>query len=173
MITMIVILGLCEVYDHFVPEEVPHVGNLGHASSLRLTAELCMDSHLGVPPDDEKCWEGLSHSLSILKKVCAPAELWVRDRHKQGKLSFTRTPDGTYARYVFHSQELIISPEFWNRKEGYKAVTLAHEFRHSRQNFTQRVRAGFSALVFGDPREGILEDDAYAFENKVYLAIYD
>lgn len=126
----------------------------------------------GDPPDPQQCWSDCQIPLRILRKVCPEAEAWVRERHASGKIVWSSKCDGFYAKYDYINGNLTLTPAFFEQIDGQKAVTMAHEFRHSRQNWTKPVRAVIAVLLKGEPQEWIVENDAYLFEKEVYLAIF-
>lgn len=121
----------------------------------------------------DRCWAETQIALRILRKVCPEVEEWVRDRHAKGKIVYTCKCDGCYAKYNYMSGELILTDAFFQQNHGKRAVTLAHEFRHSRQNFTKPVKAVIACVIKQRPQEHIVENDAHLFEKEVYLAIFD
>jgi hypothetical protein len=166
------ILGVCQFYDFICPERPPPVNYLGKCQERCLARYNSTKSVDVNTLTDKELWIFLQTPLMILDRACPQASKWVRDRYEKGKIVFTTCDCDTYARYDYISETLYIDPSFWSRQDGEKAVTLAHEYRHSIQNFTQRVRAFVYYIIFQDVREEIIENDAYDFERQVYIAIY-
>jgi hypothetical protein len=172
----LLVLGACDVYDIIFPENVPSVSFIGkHSEESRLVSQNSSKVNLtwGQPLDPEQCWADCQKPLRILKKVCPEAEAWVRERHASGKIVWAEKHDGMYGRYDFISGRLTLTSAFFDQNDGQKAVTMAHEFRHSRQNFTKPFRALIAIMIRREPQEWIVENDACHFEKEVYIAIFE
>lgn len=171
----LLLLGACELYDIIWPEKVPdvlYVGISTEESYLALKNSSQQKTSHGQPLDPAQCWDDCQTPLRILKKVCPEAEKWVRDRHASGKIVWSEKTDGMYGKYDYISRKLTLTSAFFEQSDGQKAVTMAHEYRHSLQNWTKPIRAVIAIMIKREPQEWIVENDAYHFEKEVYLAIF-
>ena len=128
--------------------------------------------------DPEKNWEALQPTLEILKPVCPHVEEWVRERHASGHLKWCincpqKNTESYMATYNWGTGDLTIYKLCFNYSDSEKACTLAHEWRHSRQNFAVFCRESLSTVFLLKPDETLVEDDADLYENKVRLAYYN
>lgn len=124
------------------------------------------------PPSDEDYWESLQPSLRILNEVCPEVVEWVEDRHINNKIVIDREEQKYYiASYHMHGQ-LTLKRPFFEQSEGEKAITLVHEYRHSRQHWGKVVRGILSELNFDGGRIEIMEDDAERYEKQAWVAIF-
>ena len=117
---------------------------------------------------------GASATLTkILDKVCPESSAWARDRHAQGKLEWDASDMSLYAKYNYGTGVFTINHSlFFSNNNGRQASIVAHEFRHSRQNFTKFFRSVVACAVLREPKYSIVEDDAELFEAQVLLAIF-
>jgi hypothetical protein len=160
-------LGFCELHDGFWPEQVPEIMNVGR--ELRKKADRRVQWNF---KDEEQSWNNLQPAIAILQKACPEIAGWVNDRHSKGKIVWVRNSPLYYARYDFFQKTLYLHDALMGRSDGEKAVTLAHEFRHSRQKTTKLIkRVILEVMTFGNQEE-VVERDAYDFERQVYLAIF-
>jgi hypothetical protein len=118
-------------------------------------------------------WKALQPSIAILRKVCPEAADWAEDRWSTGNLVFEAANSDNIAHYDFISKKLTLNWYMRDCTHGENAVTLAHEFRHSRQQWTRPARAAIYILIFQKVREEIVEDEAHDFERQVHIAIYE
>ena len=171
--TLLLIGGLT-VYDIIVGDDVPSVSNIGHMSRERVMAHYNTTQHLQGKKklDPEECWVAMQPSLQILDKVCPEASDWVRDRHQKGKIVWEAGNNGYYAKYDYVDKVLTFNSVTFSDIDGLKATVLAHEFRHSRQNFTKFFKVVVACVIYREPHPDIIEDDAYLFEHKVLIAIF-
>lgn len=164
-------LGFMDVYDFVRPDNVPDVYFIGY-NEHRHNAKYINGGWYAFSDDPEENWKKLQPSLAILRKVCPEAAKWVEDRHDKGKIVWEKGTIQTYARYDRIDEKLILCDCFLCKRDGEKAVTLAHEFRHSRQGWTKTVRRALAMVLTGTDHDYFVENDAYDFERQVYIAIY-
>lgn len=168
------ILGGTTAYDVLVGDDIPAINNIGRYSEER---KIAFDSpfieYRSGEYSDEEMWKAIQESVQILDKVCPESAEWVRDRHKQGCLHWDSSDGTIYAKYDYYTGCLTINPILFGTCNARRASILAHEFRHSRQNYTKFLRSVFAHSVLGEPKTSIVEDDAELFEAQVLLAIID
>lgn len=162
------------IYDITIGDDVPPVRYIGGRSPYKLRAYLNSTRHLvGRKPTDEECWLAVQPSLQILEQVCPEAYAWVKDRHANDKLIWDRTPRSPYlAKYDYQSKELTFHVQTFTENDGLKASIFAHEFRHSRQNFTKFFKSVVACMVCRKYKPSIVESDAELFEKEVLIAIF-
>lgn len=122
--------------------------------------------------DPEENWRNLQPALRILRKVVPEAARWVEDRHAKGLIVWEKQLNGTLAHYNPGHQRLTLNEAMLGRCDGEKAVTLAHEFRHSRQSFAKRMKLVVLTALTGEYQEWVIENDAYDYGRQVYIAIF-
>jgi len=167
-------LGLFSVYDIVVDDDVPEVLDIGYYSREKTMARFNTTKVLYFQKElnSAECWERMQPTLQILEKTCPEAADWVRDRHVKGKIVWETGKTEYYAKYDYVSKVLTWNQSSFASSDGIKATILAHEFRHSLQNFSKFFRSIVAAVIFQDGKESIVEDDAYLFEHKVLVAIF-
>ena len=119
-----------------------------------------------------ECWESIQMSLQILDQVCPESSNWVRSQYVKGKLDWTTECNGTLATFNYQSRVLTINSSMFRLNDGVKASILAHEFRHSRQNFTKFFTSVAACVFHGKVQPHIVEDDARLYEKEVLIAIF-
>jgi hypothetical protein len=76
------------------------------------------------------------------------------------------------AKFNWMNRCLYIDKGLFAESDGEIAVTLAHEYRHSRQNYTKMLKYAFSTFWKKDGDDSIVENDARFYETKAYNAIF-
>jgi hypothetical protein len=172
-VAVLLMLGGFEVYDFWFPEVIPKIGTVN--------ADFRGKRWVATPYkefNDEECWEALQPSVEILDEVWPEAAAWVRDRHKNGKIEYIPTEGGSPATcaacYRPITMTLGFHQESFHYPDGIRATLLAHEFVHSRQNYTRFYKERFAFLLTcGADRLYIVEKDAEEYEAKIRNLIYD
>jgi len=121
---------------------------------------------------DEEWWDSLESTLVILDKIAPHVSDWVRIQKAEGRLIFEREPTGTYARYDYFKDVLIVNYITMTQVDGRKASIFAHEWRHSRQNGAKWTKSIMACMILGKKKESILESEAYLYEAKLLLALF-
>ena len=167
--------GVAALYGLYAPDEVPPVvpmqtQRVSHLQAIykNSTADLYDDFQNAT---EDQCWEDLQPTLKLLKPVCPEAEAWVRQQHKDGTLYYTPKGTGYYAAYHPVTQSLLLNESMFKASDGLKATVLAHEFRHSRQNFSKFLIAGMWLLLSGDLPTDLYELEAEAYQRQVWYAL--
>lgn len=161
------------VWDAISEEKVPEPRMLSHFSNefFRARKNSMPNFDMSVMDPDE-CWKALQSPLQILDKVVPEAAAWVRDRQEHGLIEYSKVDNGCYATYHVGDRRMVLYPCFFLRKDGEKACTLAHEYRHSRQGWPKLLKRAVAYLILGRKVEWIVENDAYYYEYKVREAIW-
>jgi hypothetical protein len=171
-VLFVLALGGMDVYEFCVPEAVPEPRNIGFFCEERELASR-RDGWAKFDADPEANWTRLQPSLRVLRKVCPEAARWVEDRHATGHLVWATNRSDVYAMYDHINGTLLLSDSILTSNTGERAVTLAHEYRHSLQHSTKTLRRALFLAVTGHDHEAFVESDAYDFERQVRLAIFN
>lgn len=165
------IIGLCDFNEYLFPEKIPPVYYIG------ITEERKMANYIngswyefGDTPEDN--WKKLQPTLRILRKVCPEAASWVVEKHDQNKIIWGSSSFDEYATYDFFDETISINRPIIEKKDGEKAVIIAHEFRHSRQKKSKLLKKLLIDFITQKDNEDIIEKEAYDFGREVYIAIH-
>ena len=126
--------------------------------------------------DPEENWAALQPTLSVLEPVCPHVVEWVWERYHSGKIQWKEDIPGGPLYLATHNWidgELCLYRRLYAQSDAEKACTLAHEWRHSRQNYSVLSRQILSIVFLNRNDETLVEDDADLYENKVRLAYYN
>jgi hypothetical protein len=127
--------------------------------------------------DSESRWKGLAPALAILNQVNPTVATWVRQQHAAGRLEFedcfpTAGSEDALARYDMLMRRLIVNRQLFSENDGTVAVTLCHEYRHSRQNVGKFCQYVLSFLLSRQGESSIVENDAVLYEQEAHRAIF-
>lgn len=170
ILTGILLSGIliCDVYigDSSLPEfTIPKMTTVNFADQ-NLSGDLTgYKNH-----NHEDYWKGMQGALKILDEINPTISNWVRERNNSKKLNFVFS-NGMFAKYDYLKGQLTITSLFFAANEGRKASYLAHEYRHSRQNYGKLARHILSFAYGGSGYQEIIENDAYLYEHEAYSAI--
>lgn len=165
-------LGCLEIMDYVIGEEVPQIMNIGFCEEAKMAYKKA-NNWRSFSDDPEQNWQNLQPSVKILRKVCPEAAKWVIDRHDKGLIIWETKNNGCFANYNYFSEILSLNESFLMNNDGQKACTLAHEFRHSRQNITKPLKLSMWLMILGHKRTELVENEAYWFGDRVHIAIFD
>ena len=121
--------------------------------------------------DADRAWIALQPALKLLRIVCPEASEWAEYQKNSNKMIWITEPDGSNARYDQIQDRLMINSDMFALSNAEIACTIAHEFRHSRQNMSKSWKSACSLLLTGKRNINIIEDDAYFFEARIRQAI--
>ena len=173
MIAGTLLLGAASVYDICIGDgDVPDPMFVSRGNRESVMIFFNTSAHIRRDSTDEEWWDSLENTLVVLDKVAPHVAEWVREQHKAGRIIFEREETGTYARYDYFDDLLIINYHTMTEVDGRKASVLAHEWRHSKQNFGKWFKSIVAAMILGEKKEEILENDAYLYESKTLLAFF-
>jgi hypothetical protein len=154
-------------------QSAPHlVGKLKENTTARLADQPTLS------PD--QVWQALQPSLDILQAVSPEIAQWVHTMHQENRLHANGMhlvsayyQSEIYAGYDQVRDQLILGPAFWKLSNGHKAATLAHEFRHARQNYPKIVSDKLTQLITlrGHTDYCKVEDEAYLYQKNFYQAL--
>lgn len=179
---LVVILGAATAYDSSVGDgELPSFAHLGYASANNLPRpKFAHDPDLKLiyyrRPYNEThvknhLWEEIHDSVRILYRISPRIGTWVRQQYQNDKIVFS-DGNGSFCTYDYFTGVLTLRRGFFTQNEGKKAVMLAHEYRHSRQNYGKLLRYIASHLFTSGGQESIVENDAYLYEQDAVLALF-
>ena len=174
LIGVAVVCGLLSLWGLFGDGTLPAMSPRSDFDPYRISSARCIADETSA----EARWRGLSPVLAILDRVNPPVANWVRDKHRRGLIVFlhnsrVKGDSGTaLAKYdVFHGR-VAISPELFCESDGLIAVTLCHEYRHSRQNLGKYCQYVLSFLFVRGGNLSIIENDAVIYEQEAHSAIF-
>lgn len=172
-ITLISLLGSASLYDiihgdGYIPDPI----YIPVQFRERTIAQYNSSSHIRISSSPEECWEGLDAAFIILDKTAPHVSDWVRNQMKEGRVVFEKENTWTYARYNALTDTLVINYATMVQTDGVKASILAHEWRHSRQNWGKWIKSAIACTILGKRVDSILENDARLYESKILLAFY-
>jgi hypothetical protein len=163
-------MGSLSFWEVVVPDNVPEINAMLGPKQLEI-AEDCPDPDLTCSFNSDKAYFSLRPTLQILDIVCPESSHWFRKQYENGKIIWTTEDDGSYARYKPLTGEVVVNAEMFVLKNGERACTIAHEFRHSRQNLSKYFKLTTAYLLTGKHNSDIIENDAYLYESQVRSAI--
>ncbi len=181
VISYTTLIGGGEVYNHVVGDgPLPMFSRVmvSHRDTLlkNTTAGLSPEALKKLSPEQK--WQALQPTLDILNSLSPEIADWVKTQHRQGNLSYgppTLTLNGTSTDSILASYtmgSLKINTPFWQMPDGYKAATLVHEYRHSRQNWGKLLSVFGTKILTGDfSYPSRIEDDAFLYEQEAIRAM--
>ena len=168
-IASLLVLGFVNMYDILIGDSVPEISTLHKHDDNLLKG--CPDLDLVENFDEDRAWLSLKPALQILDVVCPEASAWARDQKESNNIVWVPKSDGAYARYDQVRMRLIVNADMFALINSERSCTIAHEFRHSRQNISKSWKSACYLLLKGKRNPDIIEDDAYFYEAKVRDAI--
>lgn len=180
VICVFVFFGACLFYEAAVPEIVPEFKILHYSSGIdpyyRSNGYLIKDGY-----SHEERYRGLENALAILDATNPAVADWVRKQNEINKLVFyERKNQNTscfnatngMAKFNYFNRTLYIHKGVFAESDGTIAVTLAHEYRHSRQSYTKPLRYSLSTFFTKGGNANLVEDEAVLYEMKGFSAIF-
>lgn len=167
---MLTVVGACDLHDAVYPEQVPEPVFIG--IDTKESGMVRGRTWKSFSDDPEVNWQAIQPALTILRRTCPEAADWVVARHDTGQIHWSRGGGDVLALYDNIDGCLTIRSTMVGRQDGENAVTLAHEFRHSRQKKTKLVKRLILSMLTQTDQEAVAETDAYDYERQVYLALY-
>lgn len=165
ILAIILFFGFLSVYDLIVGDKVPKLIKLSHIHPATTMAGYNTTKNKNVEGKHD-LWLELQPTLKILDHVCPEAANWFRVKYATGKVVLNKESKN-YASYNCVTDKVKINKLLLNEVDGVKASIIAHEFRHSRQNWSKYVKSFLSQLIFNKYEPRILETDAYLFEKEI------
>lgn len=198
LLTLLIILGSGTLYEHAVGDGVmPRLNELGSVQELKTlalansTAHFITVSDANAPgaepdaePDAEQGWQALARSRELLSALSPEMGLWLHQLRRNYHIEYAQggalgaiysqtAETATLAAYDKLSGKLMIHPGFWGLNDGEKAAVLAHEYRHSRQNWPKKISVQLAQLVAGGQLryQSQLEAEAFDYERQARSAL--
>lgn len=182
---LFVLLGACAFYDQAIGDgPLPPINNLSAVSEFRALSQV--NSTLDVPPalTSTEGWQALSQSRALLAAISPEIEEWLDDLKRKDKITYGKAPttlslykkqEGTpiFAAYEPLGGKLYIGTDFWDLSNGEKAVILAHEYRHARQNWPKLISIRLTQGLWGGQLndQSRLENEAFDYERQARAAL--
>ena len=166
------VLGAINLYDIVFQDQYPEITAQAGIVAAKIAEQSPHHELAHHNFNEDTAWEALQPSLQILDSICPEASKWARSQKAAGRLIWETKDTAAFAHYNIKSSSLIINCCVFELKNSERACTIAHEFRHSRQNGSKYWKSTAFVLLMGYRNDSILEDDAYFYECRVREAIY-
>lgn len=184
ILTLLILLGACTLYDQAIGDgRLPRLNDLSGISSFSAQARSNTTLNSLENPAIQPGWNHLAASRELLTAVSPEIAAWLYTLHEQNRIVYgsplhlsafygktSETP--VLAAYEKLGGKLYIGNDFWVLNDGEKAAILAHEFRHSRQNWPKVLSHRLAQLIGGGQfhYQSSLEAEAFAYERQVRSA---
>jgi hypothetical protein len=174
MIGLAVACGLLNLWQSYGDGKIPGMSSLCGLDPYRISSASCLEHET----DAESRWKGLAPALAILDQVNPEVAKWLREKHGNGLVMFGdeyRTKGDrmtALAKYDIFRHRLVVYRELFCESDGTIAVTLCHEYRHSRQNLGKFGQYVLSFLFVREGDLSIIENDAEIYEHAAHKAIF-
>lgn len=127
--------------------------------------------------DPDECWIALQPTIDILQKVNPTIAEWIIQCHEENNLIFEQpgVSQNRLAMYDVIARKVHIYPALFAGSDGDKAAVIAHEYRHSRQNFWKFYRYLFVYHLGGMTdfnSDYLIETEANYYEKLAGQAIF-
>ena len=164
------VCGLLSLWGLRGDGTLPSMSPLLGLDPYRISSAACVAE--GTPA--EARWNGLLPALAILDRVNPAVAGWVREKHQNSRVEFRDQYDATaaLAKYDRFRGRLVVGRELFCENDGTIAVTLCHEYRHSRQNSGKFCQYVLSFLFVPGGNLPIIENDAVVYEQEADNAIF-
>jgi hypothetical protein len=168
------VCGLLSLWGLHGDGAMPGMSSLTRLDPYRFSSVHCIADETSAAAR----WNGLAPALAILDEVNPAVAGWVREKHRHGLLVFggdcraARDAGDALAKHEPFRGRLVISPVLFSENDGTVAVTLCHEYRHSRQNFGKLCQYVLSFLSVRGGDLSIIENDAVLYEREAHDAIF-
>ena len=173
LIGVAVVCGVLSLWEAHGDGTMPGMSPLSGIDPYRISSARCIDDKTTA----EARWSGLPPALAILDQVNPTVAKWLRQKHAKGLVVFgdeglnKADPMVAFAKYDMLRGRVHLSRELFSENDGTIAVTLCHEYRHSRES----GKWGHYVLSFLFVRDGdasIIENDAVVYEQEAHNAIF-
>jgi hypothetical protein len=171
LIGVTALCGLLSLWGFHGDGAIPGISPLSGLDPYRISSAHCVVDETTV----EARWSGLAPALAILDRVNPAVAKWVREKHDDGLLVFGEKYDdrvAALAKYDMLRGRVVVNRELFCENDGTIAVTLCHEYRHSRQNLGKSCQYVLSFLVVRGGDSSIIENDAVIYEQAAHNAIF-
>jgi hypothetical protein len=174
LIGVVVVCGLACFWGLHGDGKMPGMSSLFGLDPYRMSSAHCIADET----DPEARWNGLSSALAILDRVNPVVAKWVREKHDAGLIAFgnqerkAHGSEDALAEYDVLRGRVIVNRHLFSENDGTIAVTLCHEYRHSRQNLGKFCQYVLSFLFVRGGNLSIIENDAVLYEREAHDAIF-
>jgi len=166
-----VVYGLLSLWALHGDGQLPVISPLSSLDPYRISSARCVLSET----TSEARWNGLAPTLAILDKVNPSVAKWMREKHDKGRIAFSDeygNSGAALAKYDMLRDRVVIHRELFCENDGSIAMTLCHEYRHSRQNLGKFCQYVLSFLLVRGGNASIIENDAVIYEQAAHRAIF-
>lgn len=176
----LIILGLCALYDQGIGDgKLPALNDVSGSPEVLSAARYNSTLTIKGPAN----WENLSGGRRLLLLLSPQLAEWLYQLNNRQKIIYetrgnwrsaygktSQTP--LLAAYEPWSGKLYIGSAFWKLPDGEKAAVLAHEYRHSRQNWPKVLSHRLVQwITHGQLQyESSLENEAFDYERQARAA---
>ena len=174
LIGMAAVCGLLSLWGLHGDGQMPGMSPLSGLDPYCISSAHCVVDQ----PAAEARWNGLSPALAILDQVNPAVAKWVREKNDNGLVMFgdkyriNSDPEAALAKYDMFRGRVAVNRELFCENDGTIAVTLCHEYRHSRQNLGKFCQYVLSFLFVRGGDLSIIENDAVIYEQEAHNAIF-
>lgn len=174
LIGIAVVCGLLSLWALHGDGQIPGIFPLSSLDPYRISSVRCVLDET----TSEARWNGLTPALAILDRVNPAVAEWLREKHDDDLVVFgdrkraMDDSDAALAKYDMFRGRVAINRELFCENDGTIAVTLCHEYRHSRQNFGKLCQYVLSFLFVRGGDLSIIENDAVIYEQATHRAIF-
>lgn len=168
------VCGLLSLWGLHGDGAMPSMSPLCHLDPYRFSSVRCIANETAT----KARWNGLAPALAILEQVNPAVAKWVREKHGKGLLAFgdesqtTGEVGDALAKYDTFRGRVTVNPALFSENDGNIAVTLCHEYRHSRQNLGKFCQYVLSFLFVRGGDLSVIENDAVIYEQEAHSAIF-
>jgi hypothetical protein len=170
LVAVAFVCGLLSLWGLRGDGPMPSMSSLSGLDPYRISSARCV----AVETDAQARWNGLAPALAILDRVNPTVATWLREKHRRGLVVFRNQYDAAVAlaKYDQLGGRVVIERELFCENDGTIAVTLCHEYRHSRQNLGKFCQYVLSFLFVRGGDLSIIENDAVVYEHEAHNAIF-
>lgn len=187
---LVLITGLGTIYNTGVGDgKLPEFRSLQQAAPA-LTKTVMGNSTASLSPtaSQEEYWRALQPTLTLLRAISPEIADWVNTLHAKDRV-VCGNPAGSnlynvdsdmalVGGYRIINGKLYLAQDFWRQADGDKVATLAHEYRHYRENIPTVISGMVAQLLSGQlfSKDGLIygserEDKAFLYTAKAYKAL--
>lgn len=185
VLTLLILLGACTLYDQAIGDgRLPRFNELASSSSISALSRMNSTSAYAPMENLRTGWLAMAHSRELLTAISPEIVVWLYDLNQKNRIEYGKAPATLFlygkssdtpvmAAYEVLSGKLYIGSAFWALSDGEKAAVLAHEYRHTRQNWPKQISDRLAQLASGGQLryQSRLEAEAFDYERQARAAL--